>query len=559
MLTTLLRSRIVSLKFTSICLLITLGWSAIVPPPIWEDLIPEDDLEAFQKLVLPASDTSKCLKMCIEKGAVRIAQHLISTIENPNQLDEAGQGPMHYAVLHDQLLVVESLLSRSADVDLRTSTELRATPLMFACSRNHPKVFQLLIDRGADINAVDAKGDPVANWAAYYGNRIALSTLVGRGVDLSIQTKHGDAAEVLLRLWHDPMDLSVFDGSILERPLSEQQKELFHAISQKQASAVRILLDQGIDPNTTDAYGSPLLHRAVVSGEVEILESLLKYDELQVDAFNRVGQTALSLAARWEHPQMVELLLQAGANPNAAGKRYQLTPLIGSVIGRNLEITNSLVEAGASIDHKDEINDAAALHWAFFYDNEAAVLALLEAGADYRSPALGETNSLLTLTEKMGTPQVQEKVRQYEKNREAMAGSWALTEIQYIYSDTIYIVEQPAGGIFMGSPERYMIMYHPTQRTRPAFKDFSRPTCEELRTAFQHLVFNTGNYHLTDSLMTVSPDLARVPGFEGAKQQYRYTIHEDQLSLTLFDETYPNGKKPEWYGKLQIRLQFQQE
>ena len=59
--------------------------------------------------------------------------------------------------------------------------------------------------------------------------------------------------------------------------------------------------------------------------------------------------------------------------------------------------------------------------------------------------------------------------------------------------------------------------------------------------------------------MTVSPDLARVPGFEGAKQQYRYTIHEDQLSLTLFDETYPNGKKPEWYGKLQIRLQFQQE
>ena len=559
MLTTLLRYGKVSLEYSCISLLMTISWAAIVPPTIWEDLIPTDDLEAFQKLSLPAPDTAKCLKMCIEKGAVRIAQHLISNLENPNQLDKAGQGPMHYAVLHDQLLVVESLLSRSAEVDLRTSTALQATPLMFACSRNHPETFQLLIEHGADINAVDAKGDPVANWAAYYGNRAALSTLVGRGVDLNIQTKHGDAADVLLRLWHDPKDLNVFDGSILEKLVSEKQKELFHAISHKQASEVRNLLDQGIDPNTTDAYGSPLLHQVVARGKVDMLELLLSYDELKIDAYNRVGQTALSLAARWERGDMVELLLQAGAEPNAAGERYQLTPLIGSVIGRNLEITNILVEAGASIDHKDKINDAAALHWAFFYGNEAAVMALLEAGADYRTPALGNTNSLLSLTEEMGTPQVKEKVREYEKNRDAIVGSWTLTEIQYIYSDTIYIVENPAGGIFMGNPERYLIMYHPTQQARPVFKAFSQPTCEELRSAFQHLVFNTGKYLLTDSLMTVSPDLARVPGFEGAKQLYRYSIQDKQLTLTLFDETYPNGKKPEWYGKLQIQLQFQQE
>lgn len=559
MLTTIMRFGKVSLRFICICLLIAMGLSAIVPPPVWEDLIPADDLEAFQKLSLPAPDTAKCLKMCIEKGAVRIAQHLISTIENPNQLDKAGQGPMHYAVLHDQLLVVESLLSRSAAVDLRTSTALQATPLMFACSRNHPAIFKLLIDQGANINAVDAQGDPVVNWAAYYGNRAALSTLVAGGVDLSIQTKHGDAADVLLRLWHDAKDLNVFDGSILEEPLSEKQKELFHAISQEQASEVRNLLDQGIDPNTTDAYGSPLLHQVVLSADVEMLELLLQYADLKMDAFNRVGQTALSLAARWEHVGIVKLLLAAGADPNAAGQRYQLTPLIGSVIGRNLEITNTLVEAGASIDQKDKINDAAALHWAFFYENEAAVLALLEAGADYRTPALGQTNSLLSLTTKMGTPQVKEKVRQYEKNRTALAGSWALTEIQYIYSDTIYIVGKPAGGIFMGSPERYMIMYHPTQQARPAFQNFSQPTCEELRAAFQHLVFNTGKYLLTDSLMTVTPDLARVPGFEGAKQLYRYAIQDKRLILTLFDETYPNGKKPEWYGKLQIQLQFQQE
>lgn len=558
MLTTLTRYRIVVTKLGCLFLTSYLFLATTAPPNKWQALIPEDDLEAFQEVPLPPTDTSACLKMSIEQGANRIAQYLIQVLEDPNQLDTTGQAPIHYAVIHDRKLVVESLIRRSAQVDLRTATELGATPLMLACSRDHPELFQFLIEQGADVNAMDANGDPVANWAAYYGNRAALSALVGKEVDLSIQSKHGDAADVLLRLWHDPKDLEVFRGSILEQSTSEIQKELFHAISQHKASEVKGLLNRGIDPNTTDAFGTPLLHQVIVAGEPSMLEVLLEYRP-DLNSYNRAGQTALALAARWEHQEMVELLLAAGADPNAADTLYQLTPLIGSVIGRNLEITNILTVAGAWIDHRDKINDAAALHWAFFYGNEKAVQALLEAGADYRSSVLGNSTNLIRLAEKMGPPSIKDQLTQYEKNRQKIEGSWTLSQIQYIYSDTTYVVEEPAGGIFMGNPERYMIMYHPTSQNRPAFKDFSKPTCEELRSAFQHLVFNTGAYSLTNKLMTATPDLARVPGFEGATQVYRYQIEEDQLELTLFDETYPNGKKPEWYGKLQIQLRFQRE
>lgn len=558
MLTTLTRYWILVTKLGYLFLTSYLFLASTAPPNKWQTLIPADDLEAFQDVPLPAADTSLCLKMCIEQGANRIAQYLIQVTADPNQLDSTGQAPIHYAVIHDRKLVVESLLRRSAQVDLRTATELAATPLMLACSRNHPDLFQFLIEQGADVNAIDAKGDPVANWAAYYGNRAALSILVGREVDLSIQSKHGDAADVLLRLWHDPEGLEVFRGSILEQSTSEIQKELFHAISQHKASEVQGFINRGVDPNTTDAFGTPLLHQVVVAGDPSMLKVLLKYRP-ELDSYNRAGQTALALAARWEHKEMVELLLAEGADPNAADTLYQLTPLIGSVIGRNLEITNILTVAGALLDHRDKINDAAALHWAFFYGNEKAAQALLEAGADYRTPALGNSTNLVSLVEKMGPPSIKDQIRQYEKNRAMIEGSWALNQIQYIYADTTYVVEEPAGGIFMGSPERYMIMYHPTSQSRPAFKDFSKPTCEELRSAFQHLVFNTGAYRLTNNLMTVTPDLARVPGFEGASQVYRYEVKGEQLLLTLFDETYPNGKKPEWYGKLQIQLQFQQE
>ena len=134
-----------------------------------------------------------------------------------------------------------------------------------------------------------------------------------------------------------------------------------------------------------------------------------------------------------------------------------------------------------------------------------------------------------------------------------------MEQIAYLYPDTTYLIDSPAPGIFVVSPERYVIQYHPSTNSRVPFTDFTNPTCEELRAAFQGLVFNTGHFHLTDSLLIAQPDIARVPGFEGARQVYHYQISDQQLVLTLVDEQYPDGTRPDWVGKISVRFTLSME
>lgn len=547
--------------FVIVPLLLLIGFSPATKAqssPTLEDIIKQDDLVAFRNMAIPPEDHFSTLLNCIENSAQKIGSRLIAQLEDPDQKGNNGRAALHAAVRAGQYQLTEALLAHGADVNLPADDTYGTTPLMMATAQDNPKVFQLLIERGADINAIDQLGDPVVNWAAYYGNLAALQALVSHKADLSHRSKHGNAADVILRLWHADSLLQVFSGTDLAAPLTQEQQKLLQCIEQNDIPGLKQLLHSGADPNTTDAFGTPLLHKAVYNDNAAIIKLLLQYHS-DIDAYNRVGQTALTIAARFARREIVALLLQLGASPRASGEQYRLSPIIGAAVGGDMDIAKMLIGAGADPDRTEPVNQATALHWAAFYRHEPLLLYLLEQGANYQLKIFDETTDLQALAESLQLEKVVAKLLSYTAAKEALAGSWIITNINYIYADTTYEVTAPAPGIFMGAPERYMILYHPTSKPRKAFSDFSDPSCEDLRNAYQNLVFNTGNYHLTDSLLVAHPDIARVPGFEGARQVYRMAVSEEQLSLTLFDETYPNGEKPTWHGKLEIQLTFRRE
>ena len=61
------------------------------------------------------------------------------------------------------------------------------------------------------------------------------------------------------------------------------------------------------------------------------------------------GQTALTMAACHSSPESIELLLEAGADPNRASRRRQ-TPLIQAARCGNLPAVRLLIEAGADVN-----------------------------------------------------------------------------------------------------------------------------------------------------------------------------------------------------------------
>lgn len=106
----------------------------------------------------------------------------------------------------------------------------------------------------------------------------------------------------------------------------------------------------------------------------------------------------------------------------------------------------------------------------------------------------------------------------------------------------------------MLTPERYSIIWTPSRQPRAPFKILSKPTENEIKSGFGSIVFNSGTYQMADSTITTQAILAKVPGFEGGQQFYDYSFENDFLILTMYDETYPDGNKPDWAGKWKTKF-----
>lgn len=106
---------------------------------------------------------------------------------------------------------------------------------------------------------------------------------------------------------------------------------------------VKVLVAAGADINRVDGTGMFLLKAAVESEDIEFLRGLI---ELGADVNNpNFGATALHQAVNYDRPDMIKLLLAAGADPNIAEDDHGgYRPLCNA---RSREAARLLLEAGA--------------------------------------------------------------------------------------------------------------------------------------------------------------------------------------------------------------------
>src|SRR6185295_13868932 len=98
---------------------------------------------------------------------------------------------------------------------------------------------------------------------------------------------------------------------------------------------------------------------------------------------NRYGVTPLSLACTNGNAGMVNMLLSAGADPNAPLPGGE-TPLMTASRTGNLPAVKALINHGASVDAKDDRRGQTALMWAAAEGHAAVVQALIDADADFK-------------------------------------------------------------------------------------------------------------------------------------------------------------------------------
>lgn len=108
-------------------------------------------------------------------------------------------------------------------------------------------------------------------------------------------------------------DVSMFDGNKMTRSIGKQDVQ-----------AVKFWLDTGMNPNARDSEGNTALGLALHQRNYAIVELLLKYkaDPNLPVKFN-TSTTPLEFAVRMDRLDMIEILLQHGANPNNTNRNGQ--------------------------------------------------------------------------------------------------------------------------------------------------------------------------------------------------------------------------------------------
>lgn len=151
------------------------------------------------------------------------------------------------------------------------------------------------------------------------------------------------------------------------------------AIQRDQVGPIQALLSRGFDVNSPSPNLSPPLVHALHLDNIRVAEFLLAQPELDVNASNPAGETALMMAAIRGHLHLAQTLIERGAQVNQPGwapLHYAAT----SASDQSLAITQLLLEHHAYIDTESP-NGSTPLMLAAQYGHESVVRLLLEEGA----------------------------------------------------------------------------------------------------------------------------------------------------------------------------------
>ena len=164
---------------------------------------------------------------------------------NPKDGTETGWTPLMWAAYKGHTDVCELLISKGADVNAKSNDGW--TPLMYAALKGHKDVCELLISKGADVNAKDKDGGTPLMYAALKGHKDVCELLISKGADVNAKDKYGFTALMdAAKSGHkDVCELLISKGADINAQDKDGKTALKHAIEAKHTDVADFLRSKG--------------------------------------------------------------------------------------------------------------------------------------------------------------------------------------------------------------------------------------------------------------------------------------------------------------------------
>ncbi len=140
------------------------------------------------------------------------------------------------------------------------------------------------------------------------------------------------------------------------------------------------LIADGVDVNQPSVDGTTALHWAVYRKEVDLVERLLEQGA-NPDTSNDYYATPMTVAAVHGEFDIMKALLEAGGDPESANQDGQ-TLLMAVTRTGHVDTAELLLEHGANVDARENWGGQTALMWAASQSQPDMVQLLVSAGAD---------------------------------------------------------------------------------------------------------------------------------------------------------------------------------